>query len=380
MKSGSRLRRVCTARAQQSPPALRGASIARRDALLRLAPRPIVIAALVTALHLSACAKDPVRPLNDRIPGIGGVDFALAWSRDGQWIAFRRPVPSSYGPPGMYVVHRTGSIVRYVYGPADAFFPNRVSFSPDGHFLTAVYWHRLIVVNLTTLEVREPIHTLADVQSTDWSPDGRSILYSLFYSGNPATTLDSLGLFVLDVATGTSRPLRWGPDPVLSRHPRWSPDGRLIAMNELVIPDQALSIMNSDGTGHRFVIPPKNLKLYSRIDWYLRDGGARILFWNATPPPRIGPYLINPDGSGLIPFWHSMGPEGFLSPTGEEYVRAGLDPSTRLGVLYVGRVDDLTDLALRQITKYEPPAPTPAIRQGEARDVAVQERGSPTNQ
>jgi hypothetical protein len=269
----------------------------------------------------------------------------------------------------MYVVNRTGSTVRYIFGPADLFFPTQASFSPDGRRISAVdSRHQLIVVDLTTLEVQRPVSTLADVYSTDWSPDGRTILYSLFYSGNPATTLDSLGLFLLDLSSGTSRPLRWGPDPVFSRYPRWSPDGRLIAMDELVPPDEALAVMNSDGTGHRFLIPPEALHLYSRLDWYSKPntGGHWILFSNDTPSPRIGPYLINPDGTALVPFRHQIEFERFLSPSGVEYVRGAPDPASGLFVLYVGSVDDVTGVALRQVTKYEPPMLSPVALQGGA--------------
>jgi len=246
--------------------------------------------------------------------------------------------------------------VRYVYGPADFFFPREASFSPDGRFIAAVdFGRQLIIVNLATLEVRRPLYTQTEVWHPDWSPDGRSILYSQFYAGNPATTADSLGLFLFDVATGTSRPLRWGPDPVYSFYPRWSPDGRLIAMDEAVAPVKALSVMNADGTGHRFLIPPKSLQLYSDIDWYRPTPGAaaRILFFRETPPGR-GPYLINPDGTGMTPFWHRIQSEGFLSPTGVEYVRGSPDPTSHYWVLYIGLVDDVTDVVLRQVTRYEP--------------------------
>ena len=57
---------------------------------------------------------------------------------------------------------------------------------------------------------------------------------------------------------------------------------------------------NADGTGHRFLIPPKSLQLYHDIDWYRPAPGqaARILFW-ITNRPGGGPYLINPDGTGF---------------------------------------------------------------------------------
>src|SRR5207247_9004668 len=110
---------------------------------------------------------------------------------------------------------------------------------------------------------------------------------------------------LLAAATGAHPPLRSGSDPVLASNARWSPDGRLIAMPELVGPVRALSVMNADGTGHSFLIPPKSLQLYHDIDWYRPAPGqaARILFW-ITNRPGGGPYLINPDGTGMTPFWH----------------------------------------------------------------------------
>lgn len=343
---------------------------------LRAARFLLAIVAVLVAFTLSGCAKDPVRPVTVPVRwGTGTIDFALAWSRDGQWIAFRRQAPSSYGPPGMYVVDRTGAVVRYVYGPADLFFPREATFSPDGRFIAAVdFGRQLFIVDLATLEVRRPLYTQTEVRHPDWSPDGRSILYSQLYAGNPATTPDSLGLFLFDVATGTTRALRSGPDPVYSFYPRWSPDGRLIAMDELVAPSKALSVMNADGTGHRYLIPPRSLQLYSDIDWFrpAPGGAARILFWK-TQQPGSGPYLINPDGTGLTPFWHRIQSEGFLSPTSVEYVRRSPDPTSHYWVLYVGRIDDVTDMALRQITRYEPLVPTALTQGREVRDEAEAE-------
>jgi hypothetical protein len=329
-------------------------SIARTQfAPLRTAHALVAIVAVLVALTLPGCAKDPVRPANPVYFGPRSFDAPRAWSRDGQWIAFSRLIPSSYGPPGIYVVHRTGAIVRCVYhGPIDVFFPSEVSFSPDGRFLSAVdFGRKLMIVNLATLEVRRPLYTQTEIYYTDWSPDGRSILYSQFPAGDPSTTNDSLGLFLFDVATGTRRVLRWGP---LARadYARWSPDGSLIAMSELVGPIRALSVINADGTGHRIVIPPRSGKLYFDIDWYRRasGGAARIFFTSESAP-----YLINPDGTGRTPFWHRQEPGGgFLSPTGVEYVRRAPDPSSHEFVLYVGLIDDVTDVAVRQITRYEP--------------------------
>lgn len=312
-----------------------------------------VIATALLAIAASGCAKDPVRPLPEPMKaGPAVIDVPLAWSRDGQWIAFRRVVRSSYGPPGMYVVHRTGSIVRLVYSTANIFFPREATFSPDGRFIAAVDFERqLFIVDLQTLSVRRPLYTPGEIWYPDWSPDGSNILLLHNSPGGP----DSAGLGLFDVDTGEYRQLQSSQTPVIATDARWSPDGTLIAFSELVDGVRALSIMGADGTGHRYLIPPRSLQLYRNIDWYRRSPGAatQILFWR-TQHPGAGPFLINPDGTGLTPFWHAIRSEGYLSPSGEEFVRLHPNPSLENWVLYVGLINDVTDVALRQVTRYEP--------------------------
>lgn len=313
----------------------------------------LLIAVMTQLIGLSGCAKDPVRPLPEPLAtGPTVIDVPLAWSRDGQWVAFRRSVQSSYGPPGMYVVHRTGSIVRHVFSPADIFFPREATFSPDGRFIAAVDSQRqLFIVNLQTLVVARPLYTPGEMYYPDWSPDGNNILILPNTEGG----LDSAGLHLFNAVSGEYRQLLSSDGPIFASSARWSPDGNLIAFSELVDGIRALSVINADGTGHRFLIPPRSLQQFDGIDWYRRSPGAALqVFFRRAPNPGAGPYLINLDGTGLTPFWHGIRSEGYLSPAGKEFVRLHPSPTLQNWVLYVGLIDDVTDLSLRQITRYEP--------------------------
>ena len=79
--------------------------------------------------------------------------------------------------------------------------------------------------------------------------------------------------------------------------------------------------------------------------------------------------MINPDGTGLMPFWHRMvGTSGILSPTGTEFVAVRPDPKNHYWVLFVGQMKDVTDVAFRQITRYEAVASTRAAQPSEDRN------------
>jgi dipeptidyl aminopeptidase/acylaminoacyl peptidase len=326
-----------------------------------------VLLALALLVSLPACAKDPTRPrpleVGWGIPYIAQVDYPLAWSRDGQWIAFRRWLPSSYGPPGMYIVHRLGGRVRYVTGPADRFFPSEATFSADGRFIAYVADGRrqLSVVEIATGEVRHPMQTGQYVWRPDWSPDGRYILHSRTPS-YPDTPNDSVGLHLFDVVNGTDRQMRVEGDLVLGAEFRWSPSGDRIAVIEALQSNglRHLTVIPSDESGRRVLIPVTSGVILYYLHWYTPWPLAvpRIVFYRsssgATP---AGYYLINPDGTGLSRFWHRIDSGGYLSPAGDEYVRSYLDPSLRYGVLAVGDASRATDFALRPITEYIPTPP-----------------------
>ncbi|HEY3120104.1 MAG TPA: prolyl oligopeptidase family serine peptidase [Vicinamibacteria bacterium] len=87
---------------------------------------------------------------------------------------------------------------------------------------------RLCLVPLGTRELRCLTDGKSSVHSFDWSPDGRQIAFSAS-EGAGWDGYMRTDLFVLDVASGQSRPLvrQEGPD----HYPVFSPDGRFVAFN-----------------------------------------------------------------------------------------------------------------------------------------------------
>jgi Tol biopolymer transport system component len=80
-------------------------------------------------------------------------------------------------------------------------------------------------------------------------------------------------LYVLDLQTGTSRPVTTGPGD----HPAWSPDGKLLAFTRGV----DIHVVGADGAGERRVVtgPPPGQAWYSNYGHpvFTRDGQS-ILF------------------------------------------------------------------------------------------------------
>jgi WD40-like Beta Propeller Repeat len=100
---------------------------------------------LASALFLvssAACSED-----DDSLPAPPALGFKVAadgyptWSPDGEYVAYRRGVFSSQGPPGIYLIRRDGSDNRLLldetsfYGQGFVLL-QEIRFSPDGHQIT----------------------------------------------------------------------------------------------------------------------------------------------------------------------------------------------------------------------------------------------------
>ena len=127
--------------------------------------------------------------------------------------AQREPVLKQIGVPHSYYY-------REMYLPQLTTGPSSVAWSPDSEWVVysmqGSLWRQRLDSGVAEQLTAGPGY---DYQP-DWSPDGRSIVYSK-YDG------DAVELWLLDLASGRSRPLT--ENGQVNVDARWAPDGRRIA-------------------------------------------------------------------------------------------------------------------------------------------------------
>jgi TolB protein len=145
-------------------------------------------------------------------------------------------------------------------------------------------------------------------QEAKWSPDGSKILYDVADNPiRPDGNATSVDLWIMHADGShpvqiTHTPL---PTSIADNAPAWSPDGKQIifARNHLVgqsYDDQALFLINPDGTGLKQVTPWGHLEA-GNAQW--SPDGTRILFqsFGSFPEGSIPQlYTILPDGTHLV--------------------------------------------------------------------------------
>jgi dipeptidyl aminopeptidase/acylaminoacyl peptidase len=175
-----------------------------------------------------------------------------AWSPDGHWIAF---VSDRDGKRQLYRIHTGGGEAERLTSGDEGV--NAFAWAPDGTRLAYTMTdpvadrikerekqfgdlriedqdRRMAHLHLLTLPTASGTAVTTKpitsgqfvVGGFDWAPDGRSIAFDHRVSSDPADG-DSANISVVEVATGTIRPLitQAGPDS----NPRWSPDGTRLA-------------------------------------------------------------------------------------------------------------------------------------------------------
>ena len=178
-------------------------------------------------------------------------------------VSSRPHVPPPFGParPGLFALSIAGHIVTMAPngGPQHALTSgdardSNPTFSRDGTRLA--FWSWPSDSNLSDLVVMEADgsgrHTVAQAALMDrfydgdafaWSPDGRSIAYSV-------SDVNQSRIFVAG-ADGQGS-VQVGDPAIKAGHPAWSPDGSLIAFNAGVFDhDRGVYLMRPDGTDIR---------------------------------------------------------------------------------------------------------------------------------
>jgi dipeptidyl aminopeptidase/acylaminoacyl peptidase len=212
--------------------------------------------------------------------------------------------PSERDPREYLVNVTTGQRTEFREMPRGAWL---YDLSPDGSQLAFVAdttgSNQVWVMNMDGSGLRQITDDAYEGIDPTWSPDGRRIAYVGFGEG---TNRD---LFVVDVATGKTRPIVKGPrDPW---NPQWSPEGEHLLYYELIKVDP------SEGATGNLTPNPTSLRVSSvevatrRIKplaggtsfthaWDGTWAGHRILFIRERFSARghsLGLWLMNGDGS-----------------------------------------------------------------------------------
>jgi Tol biopolymer transport system component len=124
-----------------------------------------------------------------------------------------------------------------------------------------------------------------------YSPDGTHIAFGRDADHETHMMLaDADGTNVVDLT----------PDWFLVDPQQWvfSPDGNTILADDLVAYNQArkLNLIRSDGRGHTTL----EVGMSADFATYRPPDGRQILFRGYTPSGRMGLFLVNPDGTGLV--------------------------------------------------------------------------------
>ena len=146
----------------------------------------------------------------------------------------------------------------------------------------------------------------------DWSPDGRTILFTSHATGDNHTNAVSAEIYSVSV-DGSARPKPLTSNKQEERAPAWSPDGKriLFCCRRGSKPDFDLCVMNADGSGEVRVTESPLGDLTP--SW--SPDGKKILFHRAKGA-GLGAWdlwLINPDGTGEARLTNAPGHTGFAS-------------------------------------------------------------------
>ena len=312
------------------------------------------------------CSKQVARPdlsaqeggLDPPVNGHGMVDDSPAWAPDGASIAFHRAYPSTYGPPGVYVLSLRSHAVRLLVA-GDWTGPRSLCYSPDGRRLVGFWRSQLAIIDAGSGAITWPLFTESGVLFPDWSPDGTRILY---HRGPTQWDYppDSSGIHIFDLRTGEDHAVWAGSHRLAGSPMRWSPDARRFAFIDAP-PGywRSASVYSFGDTAARMLMGTTST-LYDWLHWYSnpRHHTDGLLFIEEVGA-QLTTHLIDSRTGRPLPWLYSLGPWDAPSPDGEWLVLVRPQPEDSIGVLFLRAVDDRLGTTRRQLTRY---TPAPSLR------------------
>lgn len=257
------------------------AGLAALLALLRLLPGPSATQAPSVAPVL------PLEPEVTMLTSEQAVDGFPRLSPDGARIAFT----SSHEAGGFQVyVSGPGGARRMLLsdpGQGQAGYP---AWSSDGAWIAYFHWDEdscsvIVVPSLGGAERRYEVCRPGDPSSLDWYPDEVALLLSLRESEDSCARR----LYRLDVLSGDLRPVgEADPHNTLDEAPRFSPDGRWIAVRRGTARNADLWLQPRDGGTPRRLT---QLQTFMRGHTWLPDGSGLVL--GSSHTGRMALYLLS---------------------------------------------------------------------------------------
>ena len=310
----------------------------------------LVLAASLFASLLMGCARPPAAPDPNLVFLRAQADFPEAWSHDGKLIAFRRVYPSSYGPPGIYLISPSGGQPRWLCA-ATLFWPARLRFAPDDRTLFAIDNLSMELINVETGNVWSPLNTNSAVTGGEWVADGKRILY-FRSSFDPEAPPDSSWMHLLNLETGQDSHVAFDGRELSLESMHTASDGRVAAVENLPT-KQRLVIIDMSRSHSAVIYEPQRMLLLRNLQWWSRPAVGRkdLVFeminyvgWSITPGEA--------EPVRFVPGWNAF---RLMGPDGEAMVLDGTDPHTRVGILDIASVDDISGASHRHLTSFAPP-------------------------
>ena len=187
-----------------------------------------------------------------QVTRVGDAPGAIRWSPDGKSIAFTMNVP--YTPENPFARVALPSAPKGAKWTEPPKVVTDLDWRQDRQGPTDDMVRQLFVVPAEGGTARQITTGDWDHGAPNWTPDGRTLLFSSLRIPNAQMAWRESEIYAADVATGAIRQLthRKGPD----NNPVASPDGKLIAYTgfdstDATWQDAAIYLMNADGSSPR---------------------------------------------------------------------------------------------------------------------------------